>query len=159
MFKSWRKDAQEMRKTLLTVVVFLLSISTVNAQSDDVTLVFKRPFANLLGDGFYDTKITVNGNDACVLNNSASKIQSCTYKVNAGEVRVVVSTSRGTDYENVFDAIKGKTYTLVVYMRNFQMIDMLWEEISSNIITNKAKEKESSDFNSFSYKALVISIK
>jgi hypothetical protein len=148
-----------MKSILFTAVVFLSLLGTANAQKEDATLVFKRPFANFIGDGFYDTKISVNGKEACVINSSTSKIELCTQKVNAGEVKVIVSTTRGTDYENIFDVVQGKTYTLVVYMRNFQMIDMLWEEISSNIIANKAKDKESSDFNAFSYKALVISIK
>ncbi len=134
-----------------------VSTNSFSQSVEDVTLVFKRPFANHVGDGFYDTKITVNGKDACNMNNSTTKIETCIYKTNAGETRIVVSTTRGTDFENVFDAIKGKTYTLVVYMRNFQMFDMLWEEISNKVIENKAKEP--SEFNAFSYKALVISIK
>lgn len=136
-----------------------VSTNSFSQSEGDVTLIFKRPFAALAGDGFYDTKIMVNGSEACTINNKHSKIESCTYKTKAGETKIIVSTSRGTDFENVFDAVKDKTYTLVVYMKNFQMFDMLWEEISNKIIENKAKEKEPSEFNAFSYKALVISIK
>jgi hypothetical protein len=152
-----------MKKEILlsTIFISLLNISgnVFSQTNEDVTLVFKRPFNGILGDGFYSTKITVNGKEACIMNSDAAKIETCTYKTNAGETKIVVSTSRGTDFENIFDAINGKNYTLVVYMKNHQMYDMIWEEISNKIIVNKAKEKESNMINAFSYKALVISIK
>jgi hypothetical protein len=152
-----------MKKNILisTAIISLLTLSTngFSQSNEDVTLVFKRPFNNILGDGFYNTKITVNGKEACNINSDTAKIETCTFKTNAGETKIVVSTSRGTDFENVFDAINGKNYTLVVYMKNHQMYDMIWEEISNKIIVNKAKEKESNVINAFSYKALVISIK
>ena len=113
-----------MKKILLSIsITSILSLSgNAFSQSDgDVTLVFKRPFATLAGDGFYDTKIMVNGVEACTINNDHSKIESCTYKTKAGETKIIVTTSRGTDFENIFDSVKGKTYTLVVYMKNFRL--------------------------------------
>lgn len=137
--------------------MLMLSSQALSQTNEDVTLIFKRPWSAIFGDALYSAQITVNGNEACNFETSTKKISTCIYKTDAGEKKIIVSTKKGS-IENVFDVSSNKIYTLVVYQRIYQMYDMIFENISSKIIQNKSKYKESNEIIEFTYKALVISI-
>ena len=138
---------------LLILFASFSFIGVANAQTEDVTLVFKRPF---IGAGDWHTsKISINGKEVCALDSDSDKIVSCTTRVRAGEIAIKVTSARGSDFNYVIDVVKGKTYTLVVYVRNMQSEDMIWSNM--NLIQNKVDESE--DYNRMSFKTQVISIK
>lgn len=145
-----------MRKNLTCLFILLSLVGTLNAQTDEAVLIFKRPFPNL--PDLYEARIDVNGVRSCVIDSEAGKkVATCELKVKAGEVKVKTSSSRGDDYEYVFDALKGKTYTLVVYSKNLQNWDLLWSTLSEPLVKNKVEELP--EYNNFSFKVQAISIK
>ena len=135
----------------------LLTAASASALADDsVTLIFKRPYFADMRD-IDKTKITVNGNILCDINSDTVKIQTCVTKVNEGEVKVTISTWRGSEYDYVVDVLKNKTYTFAVYMRNRQDYDLLCTTIGSTLAISKVQELE--NYNKATYKVQLISIK
>jgi hypothetical protein len=136
--------------------MLLSLVGTLNAQTDEAVLIFKRPFPNL--PDLREARIDVNGVRSCVIDSEPYKsIASCELKVKAGEVKVKTSSSRGDDYEYVFDALKGKTYTLVVYSKGLQNWDLLWSTLSEPLVKNKVEELP--EYSIFTFKVQAISIK
>jgi len=139
-------------------LLFLLSIGIAgisNAQLDNsATLIFKRPW---LGAGdYYESKIFINGVEACILETDNEKIVSCALKVTPGEVTIKLTSSRGSDYNYVIDINKNKIYTLIVYVRNIQTDDLIWTTMSKPLIKNKVVESD--EYGKMSFKTQVISI-
>lgn len=134
----------------------LLTAASVSALADDsVTLIFKRPYFSDMRD-IDKTKITVNGNILCDINSDTVKIQTCVTKVNEGEIKVTISTWRGSEYDYVIDVSKNKTYTFAVYMRSRQDYDLLCTTIGSALAISKVQELET--YNKATYKVQLISI-
>ena len=132
--------------------MYLLIGSSANAQSEDVTLIFQRPW---LGAGdYYNARINNGGKEVCLIDSDSDKIVSCSTNVNAGEINIKVSNFRGSDFNYVIDVIKEKTYTLVIYDRNNHLIDIILNKM--NLVKNKVEESE--NFNRMSFKIQVISI-
>lgn len=137
------------------VLIAFLSIGTLaNAQFEDVTLIFKRPFLGL-GD-YYTARISVGEKEVCALDSDSEKIVSCLTKVNSGEISLKVSSSRGSEFNYVIDVLKNKTYTLIVYERNNQYMDIMWSNMS--IVKNKLKESDDYKRGIYSFKIQVISV-
>lgn len=146
-----------MLKTLITLLALFSIGSLANAQSEDATLIFKRPYAgsSSRGGDWHTAKISIGEKEICSLDSDFDKISSCFTNVNAGEIVIKVSSSRGSDFYYAIDVMKDKTYTFVVYVRNSQIEDMIWSNM--NLIKNKAPESE--NYNKISFKTQVISIK
>ena len=142
-----------MLKIFISLLIFLSIGSFANAQSEDVILIFKKPFLGL-GD-YYTARINIGDKEVCALDSDTNKTASCSTKVNAGEINIKISSFRGSDFNYVIDVIKDKTYTLVIYERNNQSMDIIWSHM--NLVKNKVEESE--DFSRFSFKTQVISIK
>lgn len=127
-----------------------------NAQTEDSTLVFKRPY--LYTGDFFEARIDVNGVRACTMDSEhGTKIVTCEHKVKAGEIAIKTSTSREGSYEYIIDVEKGKTYTLAVYKMNLQAWDLVFSTISETLIKNKAKPQP--EYSQATFKVQVISIK
>jgi hypothetical protein len=141
-------------KKFITLITFLSIGSFANAQSEDVTLIFKRPFLGL-GD-YYTARINVGDKEVCALDSNSEKIVSCLTKVNSGEISIKVSSLRGSEFKYVIDVLKGKTYTLVIYERNNQYMDIMWSNIG--LVKNKVKESDDYKRGIYSFKIQVISV-
>jgi len=145
-------------------LLFLLSIGIAgisNAQLDNsATLIFKRPWSGAGApwgaSDYYESKIFINGVEACILETNSEKIVSCTLKVAPGEVTIKLTSSRGSDYNYVIDINKNKIYTLIVYVRNIQTDDLIWTTMSKPLIKNKVVESD--EYGKMSFKTQVISI-
>jgi len=147
-----------MSKFLFILFASFSYIGAANAQTEDVKLVFKRPIPEFTNPQYHDARIEVNGIKVCVLElDSNTKIATCEYKVNAGEVKIKISSRFGDDYNYVIDLLIGKTYTLVVYPIISQSWDLNWSIISESLVTNKIPELP--EYSRFTFKTRVISIK
>jgi hypothetical protein len=139
----------------LILATFLTAINASAMADDNVNLIFKRPYFSDMRD-IDKTKITINGNVVCDVNSDTVKIQTCATKVNEGEIKVKISTWRGSDYDYVIDVSKNKTYTFAVYMRSRQDYDLLCTTIGSSLAISKVPELE--NYNKATYKVQLISI-
>jgi hypothetical protein len=127
-----------MKKLIFFLIFWCVSTSSFSQLDDNVTLVFKRPWVGA-GDNHL-SKISINGIAACTLDSESDYMVSCSHKVVAGETKIEITSIRGTPYQYIIDTQKGKTYTLVVYLRNVQTNDLIWSTIGSRLAKNKAPE-------------------
>jgi hypothetical protein len=102
-----------MLKIFISILIFLSIGCFANAQSEDVTLIFKRPGAD--PNVIYTAKININGKDVCNLDSDRLLTLSCSYKVDAGEVSIKIGSRFRNDFEYLIDVQKNKTYTFIVY--------------------------------------------
>ena len=142
-----------MKKLMLAL---LLTISTSAMADESVTLIFKRPHISAMRE-MDKTKVTVNGSIVCDIDSDTAKIQTCETKVNEGEIKVTISSWRGSDYDYVIDVSKNKTYTFAVYLRSMQDYNLLCTAIGEALATSKVPELE--NYNRGTYKVQLISIK
>lgn len=145
-----------MFKTIVTIFIMFAVVGVASSQTEDVTLVFKRPHIPEMRE-MDTTKITVNGILVCAIDSDSSNTQTCSTKVNEGEIKIKISSWRGGDYDYAIDVSKNKTYTFAVYLRSIQSLNLIITAISEALATNKISELD--DSNRSTYKVQLISIK